>query len=340
MKKTSLLMIISAVLVVVGIATCFAGALLIADDAFTITADGIHFYNEDVQRAFEEYVTENEFFQPPVKEIVQKEARFNTVFTRIIVETINADVKFVFGQLDSFACEYTYPDNIPITVSQQDETLIIKEKDDRFFLFKTPLKKRPQIKIYIPENATISTIRCSSVSGDIICSDSHGVVVKDLQLSNTSGNIIFTNFAAGKATLSTTSGKITSGMLYISTSLDVSSVSGDLSFSATSNHLTARTVSGNLTMERFTAGECNFETTSGEIRVTGRANDRVRIDSVSGHVYLTIADRPKSITFNFQSVSGHCISEEVPQEMTGECKVFVETVSANLLLNFEHGYIS
>lgn len=343
MKKSSILVIFSAVLVVVGIVICVVGAANGVSGIISITPEGIHFADDAFQTDFEEFIEKNNLNDllnvgkgDYLTQLTQLEGSFST----ISIDIVDADIEFVFNTSTRFGCEYGYYANAPITITESRDSLIIRQSKNSFFSFGSiPSSGRTFIRIYIPNDHNIRLLTCSTVSSNVRILAPENNTFRTLDINSVSGSIFLRNIDATLVDLQTTSGAIHAQDLKAD-ACEINSVSGNINLDAFCSQLTVGNTSGAINIDRFTSDSVVLNTTSGSIQAKGRANDSIEIESISGDIELTIAERPKTVSLDFQTISGKC-NVDVPKDtMTGDSEIHVETLSANLTLNFEHSYIS
>ena len=341
MKKSSWLMIFSAVLIVIGIIVCVVGALNGVSSVLSISPDGVHFLDEALEEQFNTLIEEKGFAglftsDGSIQKSFSKD--YNTNFTTLDISTVDAKVLFIYSDRKKFTCEYGYADDMPITLDVEDDTLIVRQTDDRFFLFKAPRKTEAYIKIYIPEILPLCQIRCETENGDVSISGSPLIDIGQIMIDTVSGDVDFDDFNAEVLRVDTVSGNISAGMLDTS-NLNLHTISGNIAASSYSYSLNITNVSGDIEIARFSADIANFENVSGTTRLAGYIAEKMDINSVSGDIELTVAERPKNVTLNFSTVSGNLETTADRSKMTGSCVINVETVSGNMVLDFTAQYV-
>ena len=322
MKKTSLLMIISAVLVVVGIATCFAGAVSGASELLVITDRGLQITDEALQNdivSLLNSVNIDSPFAEHEKDYIVQKTELNRSFNQIFVDVNNANVEFHFQYDNKFICEYGYHKDKPIAVKDNGAILSIGQEGDGTIDFNTS-SDEVYVKIYIPKTYYIASLSCYTVSGDITVFSNEFDAIEDLCLASYGGDIKIRYTKAQN--------------------VSIKNAAGDIAFEIFADKLSIENDVGKIFSERYTANTAFFKNKSGETALKGHVNDMIVIDSVSGHIDLVVEDHPENVSLEFKTTSGTCKTEESFEVMKGDCKIIVHTDLSNLNLAFEHGYIS
>lgn len=168
----------------------------------------------------------------------------------------------------------------------------------------------------------------------------YGLEPGELDVSTTSGRITASECYAQAARLATTSGDMDLSSLYAG-ELDMKTTSGYLSGTVISNTLDVTSISGDISLySEGSAGTSRLATTSGDIwfSLEDTAAQSVGVSSVSGDVSLSL---PYDLGFalDFSTVSGD-LASYTDMDMTrqdgkyvyngGGCEIQAETVSGDL----------
>lgn len=313
MKKSSVLMLLSGIVLTVGIVLVVAGAL---SGAFSLTSSGIRLQDGQIEEFFDELSDLHISFGTSGQKVQQTETYENT-FSDIVIDVISADVLLVPSDDNSYHVETVYCENEPITVSQEGDSLRIKqEQQGGFFLFHWSFGSEAQVKLHVPEKALCSKLTLSTVSGGVTWKLEGKEEMNLLSLSTVSGDIRGEKIEAQSVSLSSTSGEI-SGAINAET-LKLSSTSGDI----------------DLNMQQVR--ELHASTISGDIRLVGAIQTSAELNTVSGDVTLSLTDRPSHYTLHFSSVSGDSsVSGANMADMeNGSVPLHVSTTSGDLHLQF------
>ncbi len=273
-------------------------------------------FRGDIFREELKVVKEEQFSTQNIKEIMVSTPRANVRIFRTneekikVIEKASKKVK----EKDLFVAKIN------------GDTFEIKDQG-RNFCFGFCFLSNIYYEIYIP-NSYQNQISITTTSGDIEM-NAEEEQYQDVTLRSVSGDIrINSKIVTNNMSLKTTSGDIEMGHLN-STSIEVNSVSGDVSgktiegketkIKTTSgdieldwitSELEINSVSGDIELDYFNPfGSSNFKTTSGEIEIMldKKASVKMRGDSVSGdiqfpHSESILGDGENSISF--KTVSG------------------------------------
>jgi len=201
----------------------------------------------------------------------------------ISIETVSDKISVIPVDSDEIKAHYygsystTNPDYRPEMVVEKSGSRInikiVYRSNHLNISFYSDLK----LDVYIPEQFK-DDLMIKSTSGEVAVGKFN---LKELEYSNTSGNMYAEWIEAEKAGLSTTSGETRLNGKF-----------GGFKFA---------TISGNLISDDFTSKESELNTTSGEIRLSGKPGD-VNSTGVSGNLNLYYTDFSNKIETN--TVSG------------------------------------
>lgn len=134
----------------------------------------------------------------------------------------------------------------------------------------------------------------------ILLPESSGLL--NMQVSNTSGEILAQGFSAGDMAFSSTSGDLILRELQAAEGLALSTVSGDMELeNIVCGELAASTTSGEMELKGLQADSAAVSTTSGDFQCEGTVNE-IHASTVSGEVDFELANRPVEV--EMESVSG------------------------------------
>ena len=289
MKKSSVLMLLSGIILTVGIVLIVAGAL---SGAFSLTSNGIRLQGGQIEEFFDELSNLHVSLGAPDQKIQQTET-YENVFSDIVIDVISADVLLIPSDDNYYHVETVCRENEPITVSQEGDSLQIKQRQQGgFFLFRWSFGSGAQVKLHVPKKALCSKLTVATVSGDI---RGGKIEAQSVSLSSTSGEI---SGAVNAETLklSSASGDIDLSMQQVR-ELHASTVSGDIRLAgAIQVSAELNTVSGDVTLslpDRPSHYTLHFSSVSGDSTVSGASmadmeNGAVplRVGTTSGDLHL------------------------------------------------------
>lgn len=244
-------------------------------------------------------------------------------FDSIAINTTAAEVRFVISENDTCTVTCTESETMRYTITVQNGTLRINEKDERqwyehirfSFTARELIVAVPQADyrelminavssdILLPDTFRIGSAALETVSGDIDVAATVAVklsatsmsgdiavsspAVEALKLKSTSGDITVTSPTVGTLQAESTSGDLTLSHIACST-LTASTTSGDIHGDAVTalGMITLQGVSGNIELERCDGAALSLKTTSGNIEATLLSSKQFTTDTVSGNVHV------------------------------------------------------
>lgn len=315
MKKSSVLMILSAILVIAGIALCVIGAVNGVTGLISITPDGIRFTDEAFQKSFEEFIGNVGASSDETSGLTISANSYERDFSVIEVNAVDATICLQRSEDESYHIDYAYYASSPISVTESGNTLRIEQKTPGFFSwFTLSGYGSTYITISVPHTQLLDRVAFNTVSGDIRISKSHAAYVNQFQINTTSGDIYTDVLQTDQVVLQ--------------------SVSGTIKAEIHAKNITLHTTSGEI-IGNCVGDEINLSTVSGDIRMDGLSFQSTVITSVSGNLILTVADSPESVRLQFETVSGEQNIAVDPSIMNGTHMLDIETVSGALDLRFE-----
>lgn len=312
MKKSSVLMLLSGIILTVGIVLIIAGGL---SGAFSFSSKGIWLPDNRLEDFFDELSDLHISFGTSDQKMQQSETYENT-FSDIAIDVISADVLLVPSDDNSYHVETVYRENEPITVSQEGDSLRIKQgQQGGFFFFHWLFGFDTQVKLYVPKKALCSKLTVATISGNITW-----------KLEGKTANAL---------SLSTVSGDIRGGKI-LAQSISLSSTSGEISGAVNAETLKLSNTSGDIDLSMQQVRDLHAGTVSGDIRLSGAIQTSAELNTVSGDVTLSLPDRPSHYTLHFSSVSGDCTvtGANMADMENGAVSLRVGTTSGDLHLQF------
>lgn len=312
MKKSSVLMLLSGIIFTVGIVLIIAGGL---SGAFSFSPNGIWLPDERLDDFFDELSELHVSFGTSDQKVQQAETYENT-FSNIVIDVINADVLLIPSEDSSCHIETVYREKDPITISQEGDSLRIKQTHrNGLFHFYWSFDFDAQVKLYVPKESLYSKLTAATVSGNITWK-LEDKEINILSLSSVSGDIRCGEMKAQSVSLSSTSGEI-SGAVEAET-LELSNTSGDIDLS---------------TQQTRDLHAC---TVSGDIRLSGAIQTSAEVNTVSGDITLSLLDRPSQYALHFSSISGDCTvtGANMADMENGVVPLNLSTTSGDLHLQF------
>lgn len=312
MKKSSVLMLLSGVVLAVGIVLIVAGGL---NGAVSFSSNGIRLPDDQIESFLGELSDMHISLGTSDRKMQQAET-YEGPFSDITVDVMSADVLLIPSDDSSYHVETVYHESAPVTISQEGGLLRIKQSQKgRFFLFRWSFGSDAQVKLYVPKEVLCNELTIGTVSGDITWK-LEGRQAETLSLSSVSGDI--------------RGGKIAAQ------SLSLSSASGEISGSAEAETLALSSTSGDIDLSTQQIKELHASTVSGDVRLSGTIQTSAELSSVSGDITLSLADRPSQYALLFSSVSGDCTisGADLSALNDGPVPLRVSTTSGNFHLQF------
>lgn len=317
MKKSSVIMILSAFLFAAGLALVIAGGMSGASQIVSFTADGIEFAGEGLDKLLDKI----EEHSPSAGEVIKDSGIFRETFGKIEIDVIGADVQVVPCSESYYRVDTICPDNERIEVSSSNGTLKIKQKQSGFLgLFHWSSGKDNRVKLYVPALAGSESFHVETVSGDVDWSLSSSMI--------------------DNVSVSTVSGRI-NGIVKAS-SVSLSSVSGDIGGTVYGGCISLDSTSGDLNVRTLEFVSLKTHNVSGKTDLTcgmseaGIASGRMDLFSVSGDIHLLLKNDFYLYNTSFSSVSGKWNISGADQASVsgGTIPLKVETTSGDLYMKF------
>lgn len=195
--------------------------------------------------------------------------------------------------------------------------LHIKYTASKFF-FRTPQNKNLTVEIPSGMARYLSSVEIEAVSATV---ELREIKTSELKLESVSGGINLEQIAANSLDLETVSGAITGTKLNVAL-IDIETVSGAISLAGQIGQGSVDTTSGDVTLSSdFPFESLDLETVSGDITLVCPQNDgcRIAFETVSGDIQsdLPFKKNGNNYTFdsgkfvyNFESASGDLIIRE------------------------------
>jgi len=301
MKKSVL------IAVVIAAVSIFAGVILLAAAMIGVNFDVMQFNTvQMVQNAYE----------------------IEDVFSEIVIDVVESDVRFIASEDDVCVVQCTEYDEEAHQVSVKNGTLFITRVDTRDWYETFSIRFGEDsyaVTVSLPQTA-YDSLQVTTVSGEIAVPKE--LTFGEAELGSTSGDICFYGSCEDLLELHTISGdqelfRVHSGALVMG------AVSGDLDLSqvTVAGDMTLQTTSGDTELEQVTAdGQMQIDTTSGEIDLEYCDAGSLSLGSTSGDVSAVLLS-PKHYTVS--TISG---AASVPKSQ-GNAPCEVSTVSGDIRIS-------
>jgi hypothetical protein len=203
-------------------------------------------------------------------------------FEEIEIKTTSSNIEFVianrygFEYMANAILETTYSnENGKLTITQDAKPLLFSLN---FWSF-----KNDYVKIYLPENAKLKNVKISNVSGNITVAN---MTAENLDINATSGNTTINNITTAIFSLDKTSGNVKIN-------------------DCNTGIMNVRLVSGGLKAENIETGSMKVNLTSGNVTLDGKLSGMNDIKSISGNVTLNLQGEKKDYNSDISVVSGN-----------------------------------
>ena len=163
-------------------------------------------------------------------------------------------------------------------------------------------------------------------------------ILKNADISATSGKINIPALKAERVDLDVTSGDISADVSARTISASLTSGSTELKSEGDAEEIKMDSTSGDLSVDAAEAGRIRVNSTSGDIRVRSKTFDDIDIDATSGDIRAELSADP-GFTATFSTTSGE-IEHDIPLTQQGKSyvcgdgsgKVKISTTSGDILL--------
>lgn len=233
-------------------------------------------------------------------------------FTNIIIEDAASNINFYKSNDDKCRVLCDEREKVTHTVVNENNTLTVRVKDERNWFERINIGffiADMRVSVYLPKNK-YDSLNAASMSGDVYAENLN---LKKFNAESTSGDVIINNISAtecinassvsGEIDLSNVKGKeifantISGGVMLTDTvasqKLKANSTSGEINLKrCDAKNIVLDTVSGEISGTLLSNKQFITETTSGTVNVPQSvSNEECRITTVSGDIYIKIADQ-------------------------------------------------
>ena len=223
------------------------------------------------------------------------------------IQCLSCEVRVLPSKDGSCRAEYSGSRSCVCTAEVKNGTLTVREKKRLPEFFAALGIGDTKLTVYLPEE--VETLNVSAVSGDLRIGE--GLDAEETVLETVSGDVHAEDFHSGSLTVTTVSGEA---------EMSGTSVDGEAAFEA---------VSGDLSLDGFTAGDAIVETISGDVSAGDAEMGRLDISTVSGDVSLGLRS---AMDYDVSTVSGD-VNVPAADKTGGRCQI--STTSGNIRIS--HG---
>lgn len=241
-------------------------------------------------------------------------------FTEIAVDVVSAEIRVETG--DRYALRYTLCDNeIVDRAGVEGQTLYLTSHNKPNQSGSTGVG---EVCITVPADADLGELQFSTVCGGV---DMPALSCDSLRVENIAGNSVLDCVVEDNVTVDSISGTVRFGGQC--GQLEVNATSGGLTFTGKADAVLLNTTSGDLDFTG-TADTLAMDAASGSARIEGTVAEQVRVEMISGNIFVTAADpavtaKGDSIQYNGQHVGKISWSRQ-----GSGCTLILETSSGSV----------
>ena len=258
---------------------------------------------------------DNQFTKEVTKEYVLEDS-----FNKIDIDIVTADLTFKPSEDDKTKVVSVEKEKIHHTAKVSNDTLIIREQDDRKFYEKWfGFMSRMKVTVYLPEN-TYEELKIDITTGSTLVEDVFNF--DKLNIKSTTGDLKLQNVTGKNADIKITTGNVTLTHYRLENSLNIDTTSGDYTFNDVQCEKAAlHTTSGKYILNDFI--------------VTGALDsDRPNLDisGVSSDVYFKNSDAHNiKVKVTTGDIRGNFLTEKNidAKTTTGNSKVDSNSMAAD-----------
>lgn len=241
-------------------------------------------------------------------------------FTEIAVDVVSAEIKVETG--DGYGLRYTLCDNeIVDRAGVEGQTLYLTSHNKSNQSGSTGVG---EVCITVPDDADLGELRFSTVCGGV---DMPALSCDSLRVDNIAGNSVLDCVVTDNVTVDSISGTVRFGGQC--GQLEVDATSGGLSFTGKADAVLLNTTSGDLDFTG-TADTLAMDATSGSARIEGTVTEQVRVDMVSGNIFVTAADPTVTAEGNSIQYNGQRVGVDSWSRQGSGCTLILETSSGSV----------
>lgn len=214
-------------------------------------------------------------------------------FTNIIIEDAASNINFYKSNDDKCRVLCDEREKVTHTVVNENNTLTVRVKDERNWFERINIGffvSDMRVSVYLPKNK-YDSLNAASMSGDVIINNISAT--ECINASSVSGEIDLSNVKGKEIFAKTISGGVMLTDTVASQKLKANSTSGEIDLKrCDAKNIVLDTVSGEISGTLLSNKQFITETTSGTVNVPQSvSNEECRITTVSGDIYIEIADQ-------------------------------------------------
>ena len=192
-------------------------------------------------------------------------------FNKIDVDIVTADLTFKPAEDNKTKVISVEKEKIHHTAEVSNNTLVIREKDERKFYEKWfGFVSRMKVTVYLPET-TYEELKIEITTGDILSEDSFAF--DKVNIDSTTGDVKLANISGSSADIKVTTGNLTINNYILTGALNADTTTGDYTLNnVTCSNTKLHTTSGNYKLEDVLVnGE--FDANRPNLDISGTSSD-------------------------------------------------------------------
>ncbi|MCL2807201.1 MAG: DUF4097 domain-containing protein [Coriobacteriia bacterium] len=255
----------------------FALGVILATVGFVLGATGIAYFDG---REFR--------FGAGEQRTVELKDNDTEAFESIDIKLIEADVEIIAANAYGYEFVYTGSNKPDITI--KNNTLFVVEQSNNWSIifgfggWKSLFETTAKLRVFVPEDAELTTVGLSTVSGTTTLSG-YQINIKKLDCKSVSGDVNITNVDLEQLALDVASGDV-----------DLRNVSA--------NRATINILSGWLNYEDAKLKKLDLNMTSGDVRLKGQISELLQLRMISGNADIALTGNKDDYSFGFTQLSG------------------------------------
>lgn len=241
-------------------------------------------------------------------------------FTEIAVDVVSAEIRVETG--DRYALRYTLCDNeIVDRAGVEGQTLYLTSHNKPNQSGSTGVG---EVCITVPADADLGELQFSTVCGGV---DMPALSCDSLRVENIAGDSVLDCVVEDNVTVDSISGTVRFGGQC--GQLEVNATSGGLTFTGKADAVLLNTTSGDLDFTG-TAETLAMDAASGSARIEGTVAEQVRVEMISGNIFVTAADPAVTAEGDSIQYNGQRVGKISWSRQGSGCTLILETSSGSV----------
>lgn len=252
-------------------------------------------------------------------------------FSKIDVDIVTADLTFKPAEDNKTKVVSVEKEKIHHTATVSNDTLVIREKDERKFYEKWfGFVSRMKVTVYLPET-TYEELKIEVTTGSIVSEDSF--TFTKVNIKSTTGDLKFENVSGKSADIKITTGNVTLNNYNLYGELNVDTTSGDYAFNNVEcEKAILHTTSGKYLLNDFiVTGALNSDRPN--LEISGTSSDitfkncdahNIKVKTTTGDVKGNLLTKKN---FDAQTTTGIAL---VDNDRTADDKCYIRTTTGDI----------